>query len=75
MGVISYSFYLVQGLTLHGVLLVITKLHLRPGYLVLVLVCSFLTVAAGRCLYIYVERPFFPSKPAAITLSSTPQAA
>lgn len=72
-GTISYSFYLIQGITLHGVLMAITKLHLRPVYPVFLSVCSLVTVVAARCLYIYVERPFFLSKPAVNSLSSVPQ--
>lgn len=65
LGLISYSFYLIHGLTLHAVFLGWERLSggagnflSLPGYLLLMIIAGALSVAAALVLFLTVEWPY-----------------
>lgn len=72
MGNISYSYYLVHGLVLHGLKMILGKAVTAAGiepspalYVALFPVALAVTVVAGAMLFIALERPVLYTKPAA----------
>ena len=76
-GNISYSYYLIHGLILHGVRLVMNRLFLRTPRsaffdVVLFAMCMLLTILGAAVLYLLVERPLSWSNAARSVRLTTP---